>query len=145
MSWEGLEGLNLSDVEVKAPVSILGPGRHVVTIADSKVVANDSTKSHQLEIEYKNDTGTVRQWITLNHPTSADAVRIGKERLKSLLMHLGHDGQEAPSPDYFRGKQVGINIKEKLRDGKTRTEVNYYFTPPKEEVKKEKLDDQIPF
>lgn len=144
MSWEGLEGLNLSDVEVKAPVSILGPGRHVVTIADSKIVSNDSTKSHQLELEYKNDTGTVRQWITLYHPSSVDAVRIGKERLKGLLLHLGHDGKSAPSPEYFRGKQVGINIKEKLRDGKTRTEVNYYFTPSKDEAKK-KLDDEIPF
>lgn len=147
MSWNGLEGMSLSDVQVN-DTRILGVGKHVVSIVGAKVVANENNKTHQLELEYKNSDGTCRQWIILNHPTSSDAVRIGKEQLKKLLLLTGHDGNSAPSPDYFNGKTVGIGVKEEQYNGKTRTRVSYHFDPKEVASKSpsnDKLDDVIPF
>jgi len=143
MSWEGLEGLDLAGVEVSQQ-RILGPGKHVVKITDAKVVSNENTKTHQLELSYENSDGNLRQWIILNHPTSPDAVRIGKEQLKKLLLITGHDGVSAPSPDYFRGKSVGVNVKEEVYNNKTRTKVSYHYEAPKPTEGAE-LDDAIPF
>jgi hypothetical protein len=142
MSWEGLEGLDLAGVEVSQQ-KILGPGKHVVTITDAKIVSNENTKTHQLELSYENSDGNLRQWIVLNHPTSEMAVKIGKEQLKKLLLMTGHDGETAPSPDYFKGKDVGIGVKEEVYNNKTRTKVNYHYEAPK--PTEDKLDDAIPF
>jgi len=149
MSWNGLEGLNLADVNV-SDARILGPGKHVVSISEAKIVANDANKTHQLELEYKNSDGSCRQWIILNHPTSTDAVRIGKEQLKKLLLLTGHDGKEAPSPDYFKGKKVGIGVREETYNNKTRTRVKYHFDPKEVSgeaapAQEKPLDDIIPF
>lgn len=148
MSWNGLEGLNLADVEIKTN-TILKPGRHVVKIVEAKVVSNEKNKTHQLELEYKNDDGSLRQWIILNHPTSEAAVRIGKEQLKKLLLLTGHDGNEAPSPDYFKGKNVGVGVKEETYNQKTQTRVSYHFDAAeiadKSKASAEPLDDIIPF
>jgi hypothetical protein len=143
MSWEGLEGLDLAGVEVSQQ-KILGPGKHIVTITDAKVVSNENTKTHQLELSYENSDGNLRQWIVLNHPTSEMAVKIGKEQLKKLLLMTGHDGEAAPSPDYFKGKAVGIGVKEEVYNNKTRTKVNYHYEAPKPTEGAE-LDDAIPF
>jgi hypothetical protein len=143
MSWEGLEGLDLAGVEVSQQ-KILGPGKHVVTITDAKIVSNENTKTHQLELSYENSDGNLRQWIVLNHPTSEMAVKIGKEQLKKLLLMTGHDGETAPSPDYFKGKDVGIGVKEEVYNNKTRTKVNYHYEAPKP-TEAADLDDAIPF
>lgn len=130
--FNGFEGLDLSNVEA-SDKRTLQPGRHVVTITEAKIVKDDARKTHQLELAYQNDDGTIRNWIYVNHPGSAEATRIGLEQLKSLLLTLGHDGNQAPGVDYFKGKKVGINIKEEkyTHQGqqKTRLKVNYHFTP----------------
>ena len=151
--WNGMEGIDLTDVVVKQGVSILSVGRHPVRITGAAINTDDAKKTHTLEIKYANDKGVCTQWINLNHPTSTESVRIGLEQLKQLLILVGHTGETSPAPSWLVGKKVGINIKEEIYEGKTKTKVNYHYAPSGAELKSldtdssatADLDDKIPF
>jgi len=149
MSFNGFENMDLSGVEVKK--DILGVGEHVVKITDAKIEAKD--RAHQLVLNYENDDGNIRQWIFVSHPSSSDAQRIGLEQIKKLLLVTGHDGKVTPDVAYFKGKTVGIGVKNDTYNGKTKTKVSYHFDPKARDAKGSipasaggrPLDDEIPF
>ena len=59
---------------------------------------------------------------------------------------VGHDGKEAPNADFFKGKSVGINVKNEEYMGKTQSKVSYFFTAKEKEASSGTLkDDEIPF
>lgn len=140
----GLEGLDLSGVEVKERPSILGLGEHIVSITDAKVVRNDEKKTAQLELTYENSDGSIRNWLWVYHASKPGAQQTGLKQVKELLLTLGHDGNTMPGVEYFKGKAVGINIVNDEYMGKVRKKVNYHYAAPQTEDKK-KLDDEIPF
>jgi hypothetical protein len=141
----GLEGMDLSDVQVKT-TQILGVGRHVVKITDAAVEKDDSRNTARLVLSYENTDGSIRQWIYVYHGGSPKATEVGKKQLKELLLTLGHDGKEAPNPGYFKGKTVGINVKNEEYNGKTQAKVSYHFTPKEAAPAAGKpMDDEIPF
>ena len=151
--WNGMEGIDLTDVVVKQGISILQVGRHPVRITGAAINTDEVRKTHTLEIKYANEKGVCTQWITLNHPTSTEAVRIGLEQLKQLLILVGHTGDASPAPSWLVGKKVGISIKEEIYEGKTKTKVNYHYAPSSVELKAldangsaaVEIDDKIPF
>jgi len=143
--FNGLEGMDLSDVEVKTN-RILSVGRHVVQISDAVVEKDDKKDTARLAISYENSDGSIRQWIYVYHGGSPKATEVGKKQLKELLLTTGHDGQSAPNADYFKGKTVGIAVKEEEYMGKTQSKVSYVFQPPESKQAASKpLDDEIPF
>ena len=141
----GLEGMDLSDVEVKTN-RILSVGRHVVKISDAVIEKDDKKDTARLAVSYENSDGTIRQWIYVYHGGSPKATEVGKKQLKELLLTTGHDGQSAPNADYFKGKTVGIAVKEEEYNGQTKTKVSYVFQPKEsKEAAAKPLDDEIPF
>lgn len=142
----GLEGLDLSDVEVK-DMRVLPAGKHVVTINDAKVERDDKKNTARLVLSYGNDDGNIRQWIYVFHGGSPKATEVGKQQLKSLLLNIGHDGAEAPSIEFFRGKKVGIGIKNETYEGNTQQKVSYHFAAGQASGAPggKPLDDEIPF
>ena len=143
----GLEGMDLSGVEVKT-TRILGMGRHVVKITDAAVEKDDAKNTARLVLSYDNTDGSIRQWIYVYHGGSPAATEVGRKQLKELLLTLGHDGKEAPAPAYFKGKTVGINVKNEEYNGKNQAKVSYHFAPPAEKDQasaSKPLDDEIPF
>lgn len=127
-NFTGFEGMDLSGVEV-SDRRVLGPGRHVVKITEAKVTADKNKGLHQLEVAYSNDDGGIRNWLTLNYPSSPEATRIGLEQLKALLLCLGHEGDKTPPVEWFRGRTVGINVKSEMYNGKEQLKVNYHWSP----------------
>ena len=130
--WNGMEGIDLTDVAVKQGVSILQAGRHPVRITGAAINTDDVKKTHTLEIKYANDKGVCTQ---------------------QLLILVGHTGNSSPAPSFLVGKKIGINIKEEMYEGKTKTKVNYHYAPSPVELKAldangsaaVELDDKIPF
>jgi hypothetical protein len=146
--FNGLEGMDLSDVEVTRSV-MLPVGKHTVTIKDASVERDSAKNTARLVLGFGNDDGSIRQWIYVFHGGSKQATDIGKQQLKELLMILGSDGNEAPSVAFFKGKKVGIMVKAEEYQGKTNHKVSYHFAPtddtPKTSGSSVPLDDEIPF
>lgn len=143
----GLEGMDLSGVTVEER-RVLQAGRHVVKIDDAAVERDDAKNTARLVLSYRNSDGAIRQWIYVYHGGSPRATEIGKQQLKSLLLILGHDGNEAPSVSFFKGKTVGIGVKNDTYNGNTQQKVSYHFAAEgeaKSEGGSAPLDDEIPF
>jgi len=147
----GLEGMDLSGVEVKKIAAILPVGRHVTKITEAAIERNDAKNTATLNLTYVGDAGSIRQWIYVFHGSSPQAQEIGLKQLKELIVICGGDGKIAPSPDFFKGKRVGVHVKEEEYNGKTNLKVNYNFMPPAvtkdgaSEATADPLDDEIPF
>ena len=144
MGFNGFGNIDLSGIKDDRP-TMLDVGRHAVTIKEAKVDADTSKKTHQLVLTYESDSGSIRQWIYLNHPNSPKATEIGLSQVKSLLKCLGHDGDSTPEDvNYFVGKKVGINVKNEEYNGEIKKKVNYHWKI--EDVKTSNdLDDEIPW
>jgi hypothetical protein len=144
----GLEGMDLSGVTVDER-RVLQAGRHIVTIDDANVEKDDAKNTARLVLSYKNGDGAIRQWIYVYHGNSPRATEIGKQQLKSLLMLLGSDGNEAPSVSFFKGKTVGIGVKNDTYQGNIQQKVSYHFpatgAAPASAEKAAPLNDEIPF
>ena len=149
MPWQGFQNIDLSSVVNDRPESkrILQRGRHVVKITDATIASDESKGTHQLELSYENSDGVIRQWIIVNHK-SEKAVEIGLQQVKDLLLNLGHDGNSTPAVAWFKGKTVGINVKDDTYNGTTRPRVNYTFKAEEgasTDAKGGIPNDEIPF
>ena len=64
-------------------------------------------------------------------------------------MLLGSDGNEAPSVSFFKGKTVGIGVKNDTYQGNIQQKVSYHFpatgAAPASAEKAAPLNDEIPF
>jgi|GEM_PF-1850990 len=114
MSWNGFGGLNLSGVEAENGRSTLKPGSYTCKIVEAEVKATKDKTGHGLVVvlEAESGEGKVDDFINL-HNRNADAERIGKSRLKSLLVNSGH-----PNPDHpgdvksLIGRRVGVHVEQ---------------------------------
>lgn len=155
MSWEGLEGLDLTTTKMSENV-ILSPGKHVVKITEATIVSDNEKKQQQLQISYANDDGNIRQWLTVYNPSANEKehdkqLQYGRRNFRILLKKLGHAADNAPHPDWLVGKTIGINVKDNVYNNKTKTEVQYFFDVDTEAGdqtsgdKKDDMEDAIPF
>lgn len=131
--------LTLGDVQTQSSGS-LAPGRYVATVTEAKI---DKTQSGgtQLMVQFKDTSSGVgiRDYITLHTPKSDTAGRIGRERLKALLVHGGHkdpDNIGQHGVESMRNLTVGITVVEDtyIKDGQerkgSRLKQNGCYFPP---------------
>jgi|TARA_B100001093_G_C26408899_1_gene834606 hypothetical protein len=141
--------LDLSNVKVsEAPrSSLLDRGEHEVMIEGARVTK--TSKGHdQLEVNYKNDKGSRKQWILFGHD-NVITKDIALQELKSLLNAIGYQGSNPPDVGYYTGKPVKINIWK----GKKDTQLSVKSTEKSANLNEvtssdfsgSELDDEIPF
>jgi hypothetical protein len=89
-------------------MSLLGKGDHEVIIESCQVT--QTSKGHdQLEINYKNESGSRKQWILFGH-TNEMTKRIAIEQLDDLLLALDYKKSDVPDVSWYEGKPVKITI-----------------------------------
>lgn len=105
--------LNLSDVDEQTGRKSLDVGDHIVTITEAKVEQAKSGQGLVLKTTYKSKDGKeAKDNITFTH-TNSDTQRIGRERLKNLLVACGHPDPNHPKDvSIIVGKKVGIRIEQ---------------------------------
>lgn len=158
--------LNLSGVDAAKGGGSLQPGRHVCKVSDA-TVRDTRTGGTQVEITLQDvaGTGSIRAFLNVHVPSSADATRIGREQLKALLVHGGHSNPDKPGDiRSLKGLVLGVGVKAESyeKNGETRTgsKVHYFFDPKEDGYAGAKsggaatsqtsgahnnMDDEIPF
>lgn len=129
--------LNLSGAEVQSGGSMLKPGKYIATVKEVKVTPtskNDGSVKMDLVLEAANGGGTIKHWINLYNKTSAEATRIGRNELKTLLHFGGHPNPNQPGDvALIKNLTVGLLIKEAkyTKNGveKTGSEVGAFIDP----------------
>lgn len=153
--------LNLKNVDVKSGAERLRPGRYVARVSGAELRQTKSGGSAvRVELVDVDGGGTISDFINVHVPSSADASRIGLERLKSLLVYGGHRNPDQPGDiATLKGLTVGIRVVSEEytdKDGNKRegSKVKNYLavednaTTPKAEEKTSEAaphDDDIPF
>lgn len=110
--WNGFGGLDLSDVE--AEKARLRPGAYICRITDAEVKATKDGKGRQVVVSYSDEGGggEIQDWINVANP-SADAERIGKQKLKALLIACGHPSPDKPGDiNTMKGRRVGVRVEQ---------------------------------
>lgn len=106
--------LNLSDAEVQTGGLMLKPGRYVVKVKDAKVgdtKNRDGGKVMTVQLEDTNGGGSITHWINVAS-RSAEAQRIGRNELKTLLHFGGHPNPDRPGDvALIKGLVVGCIVK----------------------------------
>jgi hypothetical protein len=127
--------LNLESVNAAAAADTLKPGRYQCKVAKAEV-KQTKTGGSQLEVTLVDlgGQGSIRAWINVHVPSSAEATRIGREQLKGLLLFGGHKTPDHPGDvrtivGLKPGVAVGTDDYEK--DGETRkgSKVRGFFDP----------------
>ena len=126
MSWSGFGGIDLSGVEAEQGRKTLTPGAHPCRISEAEIKTTKDGRGHGLKVVFEalDGSGSVDDFINL-HNSNSEAERIGKQRLKAMLIAAHH-----PSPDRpgdvrtLLGRQVGVHVEKGEdwvdKDGNTR-------------------------
>lgn len=159
--------LNLSSYEISGG-SVLPPGKYVCEVKSAKVeptAKKDGSMRLAVKLSDLDGAGNINANINVYINGSAEATRIGRNELKSLLFYGGHPNPNSPSDvNTMIGLKVGVVVKERkyIKDGveKTAHDVAAFIDPHevKPEVYKKKelptqaaksaqdnLADDIPF
>jgi hypothetical protein len=123
--------LSLSGVTAAAGVPVLPPGRYVCKVTDTEVKDTKSGTGKILVVKLRCDKGSIMDNINVHNP-NPQAVEIGMEQLKALLVHGGH-----PDPDNIgqhgvasiRGLSVGVLVGSETYNGNPSAKVKGYFDP----------------
>ena len=161
MAAFSFDNLNLSGVKTSAGGG-LQPGRYICKVKEATL--RDTAKGgKQVEVtlEDKASGSTIRAWLNVHVPEGAEATRIGREQLKSLLVHGGHATPDAPGDiKSLVGLVVGVSVKadnyEKSGETRIGSKVHFFYDPASGGVGAKdsamqapaaarKLDDEIPF
>lgn len=114
MSWNGFGGLDLTTVEAQTGRKTLTPGSHHCKIVSAEVRQTKDKTGHALAVEFQavDGTGSVEDFINLNNRNDM-AERIGKERLKALLIAAKHPNPNRPGDvKSLIGLEVGVHVEE---------------------------------
>lgn len=112
MSWSGFGGLDLSKVEAEQGRKTLTPGAHPCRISSAEIKATKDGRGHGLVVVFEalDGSGSVDDFINL-HNANAEAERIGKQRLKALLIASKHPTPDRPGDvRTLLGRQVGVHV-----------------------------------
>jgi|TARA_R110000764_G_scaffold87422_3_gene168260 hypothetical protein len=153
--------LNLSGVQISSGSNTLKPGRYHCEVTDA-ALRDTRTGGKQIEVSL-NDLaggGTIRVWLNVHLPSSAEATRIGREQLKAMLTFGGHATPDNPSDiSSLKGLKPGVRVVHDSyeKDGETRSgsTVKGFFDPAEiggssgasknQSAPKVDMDDEIPF
>ena len=130
-----IRDLSLSGVQASRGSATLQPGRYLCTIKQAKIEPTKNGGSQMVVSLVANGQSTIKDWIAIYNPNTAEAQRINRERLKALLVHGGHvdpDNIGQHGVESMKGLKVGVAVRsEKYEDKngqeKTGSRVHYYF------------------
>ena len=159
MATFSFDQLNLSDVKASAGGG-LQAGRYICKVKAAAL--RDTAKGgKQVEVNFEDNQGggVIRAWINVHVPESSEATRIGREQLKSLLVHGGHASPDQPGDiKSLVGLDVGVTVKSESyqKNGETRSgsKVHFFYDPATgasasndtaPPAAARKFDDEIPF
>jgi hypothetical protein len=159
MATFSFDQLNLSAVRVFMGSS-LQAGRYICEVKDASL--RDTSKGgKQVEVNFedKQGAGSIRTWLNVHVPDGAEATRIGREQLKSLLIYGGHASPDQPGDiKSLVGLSVGVAVKKEdyQKNGETRSgsRVHFFYDPATggtgandaaPPAAARKFDDEIPF
>lgn len=158
--------LNLTDSDVNSGSVILKPGKYVAKIKDVKVAPSkkgDGSMVMSLKVEDIASGASINHWINILVKSSAEATRIGRSELKTLLFFGGHANPDRPGDvSLINGLTVGVVVGETTytKNGEERkgSEVKAFidpaevdptkFTPktlPEKKASGDGFGDDIPF
>jgi hypothetical protein len=151
--------LNLANVDVGSGAERLKPGRYTARVTEAELRETKSGgNAVRVTFTDVDGGGMISDFINVNVPKSAEATRIGLERLKALLVHGGHRTPDNPGDiKSLKGLTVGIRVVEEEytdKDGNKRSgsQIKSYLAVegghrPQEAAptKDTNLDDDIPF
>lgn len=164
MSGFSFNDLNLSGVDVQEGRGLLAPGRYVAEVKAAKLKKTSNGQGTILEVVLADTHGAGAITWNLNvHNPSAEATRIGRSELKSLLHWGGHPNPDKPEDiSKIKGLVVGLNVKPDtyMKNGVAQpsAKVSSVFDPadleptkytprpaPTAAKKADNLNDDIPF
>lgn len=111
MSWSGFGDLDLSTVEAEQGRKTLTPGAHPCRVTSAELKA--TTNGHGIKVEFQalDGSGTTSDFINVSHKRSPDAERIGRQRLKALLIAGNHPNPNKPGDiRSLVGLRVGVHV-----------------------------------
>jgi hypothetical protein len=120
--------LSLSGITASAGASVLPAGRYVCKIGDVEIKDTKAGNGKVMKVQLRCEAGVITDNLNV-YNTSQEAVRIGLEQLKSLLVCSGH-----PDPDNIgqhglasmKGLTVGVIVKADTYNGAPSSKVAGY-------------------
>lgn len=127
--------LSLSGVQASSGSATLQPGRYLCKIKEAKIEPTRNGGSQMVISLVAENQGSIKDWIGIYNPNSAESQRINRERLKALLVHGGHvdpDNIGSHGVESMKGLLVGVAVRSEKyndKDGKEKvgSRVHYYF------------------
>lgn len=110
--WNGFGELDLSDVEAESGRRSMRPGSYICKITAAEIRKTKDGKGRGLVVEFAEigGGGTADDWINVANPNK-EAERIGRQKLKALLISCGHPNPNKPSDvASIVGRTVGVRI-----------------------------------
>lgn len=127
--------IDLTKVEASVG-GTLKPGRYICTVTEAEF--KKTPKAMQVVVKLTDGVSkdAIRDFINVRVFSSDEATGYGLQRLKKLLMAMGHPNPDKPGDiSSLRGRTVGVVVKEEAyeKDGEKRmgSRVSYYFSPEK--------------
>lgn len=111
MSSFSFRDLNLGGVDAESSYAGLPPGRYICEVSEAKL-APCANNGMQVVVSFVEvgGLGNVRDYINIVNKNE-DAQRIGRGRLKSLLINGGHPNPDNPGDiASLKGLHVGVNV-----------------------------------
>lgn len=150
--------LDLTKVDASS-AGTLKPGRYLCKVSEAEF--KKTTKAMQVVVKLTDTSSkdSIKDFINVRVFSSDEATGYGLQRLKKMLVAMGHPNPDKPGDiGTLRGREIGVVIKEDTyeKDGEKRrgSKVSYYVTP--DEIKGTKssgstaggfdnMPDDIPF
>lgn len=123
--------LSLAGVQAAAGVAVLPPGQYVCKVKDVEIADTKAKTGKVLKVKLVCDQGVITDNINVHNPNK-EAVRIGMEQLKSLLVCGGHsdpDNIGQHGVNSIKGLTVGVIVKKDTYDGRESSKVAGYRKP----------------
>ena len=111
--WNGFDSLDLSDVTEDSGERRLRPGRYVCKITDASIESTKDKKGRKVVVTLQDTAGNggIVDYINVFLPGKEKAMEIGRKRLKTLLVHGGHENPDKPGDiKNLIGMTVGVNV-----------------------------------
>ncbi len=147
MSFDFSE-LSLSSYDISTGAQMLKPGKYVCVIKDAKVGPNKQKTGvvMTVDLESVGGEGSIKTWINLTSQ-NAEATRIGRSELKTMLHFAGHPNPDRPGDvSTIKGLKVGVLIRANnyKKDGVDKEGVEVAAFIDKHEVSPETYTPTLP-
>jgi len=125
--------LDLTKVDASSS-GTLKPGRYLCKVTEAEF--KKTAKALQVVVKLSDTASkdSIKDFINVRVFSSDEATGYGLQRLKKMLVAMGHPNPDKPGDiATLRGREIGVVVKEDTyeKDGEKRkgSKVNYYITP----------------